>query len=206
MRPGFHVDAVTGAINPVALTHLILDDEVVSYRLLFPGALPPFAENALGTVRTLHPKAFATPGEHGGRLVRQQRHHLDTLGMGKQPRRSLPLRSPVRACLLGHRRNAGYGPFWDVRRHRGQAVEPLTAVAEDVYERRDINDLFLDQRGRDLLFLQRLGHDCHENELLDPEPRIDLLDAIAQQFGQPGRIAHRFGQPCTQTLALLSTR
>ena len=63
MRAGRRILAVAGAVDPEALAGLVLDLEIVADRDQLGVALPPFAEDALGTVGAPDAAADAAPGE-----------------------------------------------------------------------------------------------------------------------------------------------
>src|SRR5690606_9848201 len=63
--------AVTGAKQPVALTGLVLDPEIISDRGHLGIALPPFAANALRPVGAPYAPAHAAPGEPDGWMIGQ---------------------------------------------------------------------------------------------------------------------------------------
>ena len=62
MRAGLGVLAVAGAVDPEALARLVLDPEIVAHRDQLGVALPPFAEDPLGSV--------GAPAPAGGRRAR----------------------------------------------------------------------------------------------------------------------------------------
>lgn len=200
MRAGVRIDAVPGAIDPVAFAELILDHKIVPHRLELAWSPPPLSKNPFRAVGAHDLPSLAPPGEDGRRLVRQQRDDVDALGIGQEPRRPRPFHRP---CLTDVRRGRGNPPDRALRHIGGNgrdAKEPVAAIAENVDERRDVGDLLFDQRGSNLTFLQRLGEDGDQHQLLDAEAGIDSLDAVAEKLRQPSRISNRLGKTGAQML------
>ena len=108
LRSGLRVLAVAGAINPEALSSVVLNPEIITHGGKFGIALPPFAEHAFWTVGAPDPAAYAAPGECGGWMVGQERYRLDWLGFFEQTCRSRPAARPGRlaiGCRGGHASN-----------------------------------------------------------------------------------------------------
>jgi transposase, IS6 family len=87
LRAGQWILAIAGAVDPVALTRIVLEAEIVTHRRQLRITLPPFAEHTLGAVGALHPPAHAAPGEGSRWVIRKQRYGVDRLGMVEQSRR-----------------------------------------------------------------------------------------------------------------------
>src|SRR5690349_5557083 len=91
---GFRIDAVASTINPVALTKLILDHEIVPHRLELAWSAPPLTKNPLRPVGAYDLPPLAPPSEDRRRLVRQKCDDLDAFGVCKKPRRARPFHRP----------------------------------------------------------------------------------------------------------------
>ena len=80
MRTGCRVLAVTGAVDPVAFTGIVLDAEIVAHRDQLCVARPPFAEDALGAIGPFYPPPHTAPGEGNRRISSGRGSRRDGLG------------------------------------------------------------------------------------------------------------------------------
>lgn len=126
-------------------------------------------------------------------MVGQQCHGLDRLRPRQQARRPRPVVRPDGARRRCQDGDALDRPLRHVARARRRPVDRLRAkaVGEEVDQIGDVRRGLLDEGTDRLSANQRLGDGRGQPHHFDAEARVDGLDPIAEQPGQPPGIAHR---------------
>ena len=98
MRASVRILAVAGAVDPEALARFVLHLEIIPNRDQLSVALPPFAEDALGTVGSLHAATHAAPGKGDGGMVGEECDRFDHFRNRQQAGGTRPMVWP---CFAG---------------------------------------------------------------------------------------------------------
>ena len=120
MRTGVRIEPVAGAEDPEALTVGRLQKEIVPHGCILGIPGPPFPENPFRPVGAFHFPALTLPGEHRGRVVRQQGDDFEgafTRASGTTPKR-------FEADFLNYLRFRGFRGFGLKVRPRARPVGP----------------------------------------------------------------------------------
>src|ERR1700722_17911178 len=94
MRAGVGILAVAGAVDPEALARLVFNPEIIPDGDQLGVALPPFAEDALGSVGPLHAATHAAPGEGDWGMVGEERDRFDQFRSRQQACGARPMVRP----------------------------------------------------------------------------------------------------------------